>query len=115
MQNLSTGFIAGAGTVNDRVFLFRNERRVLKHFFRGNPFCARDDLRVRQQVERLANIKQKYLLISGQQRVECLRCDAVLLHLTPVVRLIQMTVNRHITAAQIRSGSVSSRVPLHTL
>jgi hypothetical protein len=58
-QNSSTGFITGAGTVNDRVSFFRDERRVLKHFFWGDPFCARDHLSVRQQVERLANIKEK--------------------------------------------------------
>src|SRR5215470_2851315 len=32
----SAGFVTGAGTVNDRVFVFRDERWILKQFFWGN-------------------------------------------------------------------------------
>jgi hypothetical protein len=46
----------------DRVLLFWDERWILKQFLWGNPRCAEDDLRISQQVERLANIEEKYLL-----------------------------------------------------
>ncbi len=79
MQNLPAGFIAGTGTVDDRLFLFRNQRRLLEDFFGGNPLRTRDDLGIGQQVEGLANVKKKYLLVGVKQGVEFLRCDAVLL------------------------------------
>ena len=61
-QDGSAGFITRTGTVNDRVLLFRDKQWILKQFLWGNPRCAEDDLRISKQVERLANIEEKYLL-----------------------------------------------------
>ena len=68
-NNYSSGFIAGTGTVSNRILLSWNERRIFNYFSWGNPLCARDDLRIGQQIERLANIKDKCPLIRRQQRV----------------------------------------------
>src|SRR5208282_2091139 len=40
VQNLLAGLAAGAGAINDGVDLSRDQRRILHHFFRRNPFCA---------------------------------------------------------------------------
>src|ERR1700722_17663230 len=38
----SAGFIIGAGAVDDRLFLFRDERWILQQVFGGNPGGAGD-------------------------------------------------------------------------
>jgi hypothetical protein len=55
-QDSSAGLVAGAGTVNDHLSIFRDEQRILEKFFGRNPRRAGDDLGIGQQVERLANI-----------------------------------------------------------
>jgi hypothetical protein len=40
MQDGTTGFVTWARAINDRIFVFRNERRILKHFSWGKPLCA---------------------------------------------------------------------------
>jgi hypothetical protein len=81
-QNNETGLIAGARAIYHRVFVPRDQRRILPHFSWSNPFRPRDNLGIYQKIERLAYIEDKYITIRSQQCMEVFRCDAVPLHFT---------------------------------
>src|SRR6266702_3104902 len=83
-QNIPAGLLAIAGAVDDRVLIPWNERRIRNHVLRWNPPRARNDLRVRKQVERLTNIENERPLARGQQLMKRLRLDAVPLQFTPI-------------------------------
>ena len=63
MQDDATGLVARAGAVNDQFSLFRKQRRIRAHFLRSDPLCTWDDDGISQQIERLANIKDKDVLV----------------------------------------------------
>src|ERR1700761_5994025 len=63
MEDGSAGFVTGAGTVNDGVLVPGNEGWIVEHLLWGEPFCAGDDLSVNQDVERLADIIEKHILL----------------------------------------------------
>lgn len=61
-QDHSAGLITGTGTVDNDIFVSRNERRLAEHVLRRTPPRARDKLRIGQEIEGLANIEEKNLL-----------------------------------------------------
>ena len=83
MQDDTTGFVTRARAINDRIFVIRDERRILNHFTWGKPLCARNDFGAGQQVERKANVEEKYILIGSKQGMETFWSDAILFHLMP--------------------------------
>src|SRR6266851_8561257 len=83
-QNIPAGLLAVAGTVQNRVLIPWNERRIRNHVLRWNPPRPRNNLRVRKQVERLTNIENKHPLARGQQLMQSLRFNTVPLQLTPI-------------------------------
>src|SRR5579863_9718994 len=76
-QNYSAGLISRTGTVNNDIFIFRNERGFVKHVLRRNPLRAQDKLRIGQEIEGLTNIKEKSLLARHYHRLQLLNGNAV--------------------------------------
>ncbi len=81
MQDETAGFVTRARAINDRIFVLRDERRILHHLSWGKPLCAKYDFGAGQQVERKANVEEKYILIGSKQGMEIFWSDAVLFHL----------------------------------
>jgi hypothetical protein len=80
-------------TVNDRIFVFRDQS------FWRNPVCARDNLRIGQQIKRLTNIKEEHLLARSHQRLESFSGDAVLVYFILMFRaLYQVEISGHSAA-----------------
>src|SRR5215469_16022986 len=52
MQDFSAGLVTRASTVNNHVFIFRDEQRILEQFLGRNPRRSGDNLRIGQQVKR---------------------------------------------------------------
>ena len=52
--------------MNNDIFISRDERRLIEHVLRRNPLCARNKLRIGQEIEGLTNIKEKNILLDFQ-------------------------------------------------
>src|SRR5690348_13666643 len=65
-QDSPAGLFAGTGAVDDYVPVLRDDRGVFNHFFGCDAFCARNDFRIDQEIERQAHIEDNGLLLRCQ-------------------------------------------------
>ena len=70
-QNYPAALITGTGAANNDIFISRDERRLIDHVLRRNPLCARNKLRIGQEIEGLTNIKEKNILLDFQITSVC--------------------------------------------
>jgi hypothetical protein len=63
MQDDPASLIARARAINDQVFVFRKQGRILSHFSRSKPSGAWDNYWVAQQIQRLTNVNNKHIAI----------------------------------------------------
>src|SRR5271170_374296 len=87
LQNHSAGLLADARAVNHRILLLRNQRGLLNYLLRRDPPRSGNNLRVRQQIKRLPDIKHKDVLLPLQQIMQGFWLDAVLVQLSSVPQL----------------------------
>ncbi len=84
LQNHPAGVFAHARAIHHRILVLRKRRSVLDNLLRGNPCRSRDNLRMRQQIQRLPHIEHQHLRLGLQQRMQRLRLDAVRLQFPPL-------------------------------